>query len=828
MTDRDGVYRRDVLKAGGIAAAALGVGGGDHLQTLVETGDRASKKDPGIDSFVGQDEVIKSACSPNCRGKCPLEVHVRDGRVKKIEPQIPEDEQYKRACLLGLSHTQRIYNPTRLKYPMKRADWSPDSPNPGGRGEDAEFERISWDEAISLVAEGMTRVREEYGSESVLFHAGSGNYGINSTVESRLANLFGGSSPGWSIDANVGRGFNRITGHGYFLPQTNESEDWENARTFIAWGTDMFSSQIQMDASKLLDMKESGGKLVVVDPVYTTTASKADLWLPVDPGKDVHLILGMMNYVLEEGLEDTEFLRKRTTAPALVGPDGTMLDASEVVDGVSEPNPVAVDESTGELVSLEPETPGTYALSGTYTVDGTAYRTAFSLLNEHVADYPVAEMAEISGVPAKNVRKAARWLATRGPGGIAPSYAIGRYIHGHVFGQAYAIMLALTGDYGKHGNVHAHHPLGASLNTGGWGSPEDAPGSKGLYFHQYADAMLNGDPRPIKAVYSMESNMLGNQFPDRQKHLKAVGKLDMFVVADMHHTPTVQQADIVLPAAHWFETEDIVSSWGSHPHITYRHKVHEPLWEARDDYYILRDLASELGYGDYFPEDKREVLRTMSASDDRFDFEELRERGTAHLGTPVVKYRDEFPTKSGRIEIYDEDAPTEKGIDLELPRPIESRTASDYDEADEYPLIFMQKHGRFRLHSQFEYQEWIREINPEPRLDIHPEDAEARGIEDGDYVRVHNDRGEMVVRAKVNEAVKPGLVNTDQGWWTDDYVKGHHNDLTHDEVSDVGKTFAFYDVRVEVEPAAADVDTSKYEQDQPTGAGAIGADMRGD
>ncbi len=80
---------------------------------------------------------------------------------------------------------------------------------------------------------------------------------------------------------------------------------------------------------------------------------------------------------------------------------------------------------------------------------------------------------------------------------------------------------------------------------------------------------------------------------------------------------------------------------------------------------------------------------------------------------------------------------------------------------------------------------------------------------------MHNDRGEMVVRAKVNEAVKPGLVNTDQGWWTDDYVKGHHNDLTHDEVSDVGKTFAFYDVRVEVEPAAADVDTSKYEQDQP-------------
>ncbi|AFK19896.1 dimethylsulfoxide reductase [Haloferax mediterranei ATCC 33500] len=829
MSDGDGVYRRDVLKASSAAAVALGLGGGGYISSLAETDDEPfSQKDPGIDSFVGQDEVFKSACSPNCRGKCPLEVHVRDGRVRKIEPQVPEDERYKRACLLGLSHTQRIYNPTRLKYPMKRVDWSPDSPNPQGRGEDAEFERVTWDEALDLVAEGMTRVKDTYSPESVLFHAGSGNYGINSTVESRLANLFGGSTPGWSIDANVGRGFNRITGHGYYLPQTNESEDWENAKTFIAWGTDIFSSQLQMDASKLLDMKEQGGKLVVVDPVYTTTASKADLWLPVNPGKDVHLILGMMNYVLDMGLEDTEFLRKRTTAPALIGPDGTMLDAKGVIEGVTESKPVGVDEQTGELVALEPETPGSYVLTGTYTVDGKSYETALSRLKGHVADYPVEEMAEISGVPAKNIRKAARWLATRGPGGIAPSYAIGRYIHGHVFGQAYAIMLALTGDYGKHGNVHAHHPLGASLDTGGWGSPDDAPGSKTLYFHEYADAMLNGDPRQIKAVYSIESNMLGNQFPNRQRHLKGIENLDMFVVADIHHTPTVQQADIILPAAHWFETEDIVSSWGSHPHITYRHKVQEPLWESRDDYYMIRDLAKKLGFGDYFPEEKREVLRTMSDGDDRFDFDELRERGTAHLGTPTVKYTGEFPTPSGRIELYDEDAPSEKGVDLQLPKPIESRTAEDYEGADEYPLIFMQKHGRFRLHSQFEYQQWIREINPEPQLDIHPKDAEARGIEDDDYVRVHNDRGEMVVKAKLNDAMKPGLVNTDQGWWTRDYVKGHHNDLTHDEVSDVGKTFSFYDVRVEVEPAPDDIDTSKYEGNQPTGADASSAGVGGD
>ncbi|MEA5386266.1 molybdopterin dinucleotide binding domain-containing protein [Haloarculaceae archaeon H-GB11] len=105
---------------------------------------------------------------------------------------------------------------------------------------------------------------------------------------------------------------------------------------------------------------------------------------------------------------------------------------------------------------------------------------------------------------------------------------------------------------------------------------------------------------------------------------------------------------------------------------------------------------------------------------------------------------------------------------------------------------------------------WVREVNTEPQLDINPKDAKTRGIDDGDYVRVHNDKGEMVVKAKYNDGIKPGLINTDQGWWDRDYVRGHHNDLTDSEVAEVGRTFAFYDTRVEVELAPDDVDTSNY------------------
>ena len=805
----DGVSRRSVLRSTGAAAAAFGIGGGGGLAALSDTSEGRSAIG---ESFVGENKTVDTVCSPNCRGKCPLKVHVRDGTVKKIEPQIPDDPQYKRACVLGLSHTQRAYDPTRLKFPMKRADWTPEDPNPQGRGPDAEFERIEWDEALDLVAEKMESVQSEYGDESLLFHEGSGNYGQAGKAFNRLASYLGASQSAWGIDTNVGAGFNRVTGHGFFLPPTNETEDWENANTIIVWGSDILSSQFQMDASKVLDAVENGAKLVVVDPVYTTTAAKADLWLPVKPGKDVYLILAMMNTVFEQENYDAEFLQERTTAPALIREDtGAALRAADVFEDGAENQVIAIDEETGDPVALEPETPGSYALFGEHTVAGIECETALSKLRNHAADYPAEEMAEKTGVEAKNIRQAAEWLATRGPGGIAPSYAIGRYTHGHIFGQAYAIMLAMTGDYGNHGNIHAHHGAGTTLAAGDFAAPADSEPGPSIIFPDYPDAMLNGDPYPIKAVYSIESNMMGNQFPDRQLYKEAIRSLEMYVVADMHHTDTVQHADIVLPVPHWFEQEDISSGWGSVPFLSYRHKVQDPLWESKNDYYAIRELAERFGYGDRFPNSKRAFLQELASRDDGIDFETLFEQGTQRKeNVDVVKYTDEFPTETGRIEVYDDDAPSEKGTSFELPEPLEDRTAEDHEKADEYPLMFMQKHSRFRIHSQYEMVRWTREINPEPQLDIHPQDGAEYGIEDGEYVRVYNDRGEMVVKAKYNEAMQPGLVNTDQGWWNRDFVKGHLNDLCHNEVSEVGRTMSFYDVRVAIEPAPEDIDTSMY------------------
>jgi anaerobic dimethyl sulfoxide reductase subunit A len=815
------------MKSGAVGAVSLGLSGG-VLNTLSEM----STREGGIESYVGEDTVVQSVCAPNCRGKCPLDVYVRDNRIKKIQPHVPEDERYERGCVLGLSHTQRVYDPTRLKYPMRRTDWSPDDPNPEGRGEDAEFEVISWNEALDIVAEKMNETKEQSGAESILWHAGSGNDGFGAAYKSRFASLFGGTTDGffYGIDTNVGQGFRRVAENkwGAFLPTTNAPTNWDKNRTLIFWGSDVFRSQHQMDTDWVLSTKESGSKWVAIDPVYTTTAAKADLWLPIKPGKDTHVALAMMHSIFQEETYDEEFLRKRSVAPALVRQDtGALLRAAEVFEDGDEETFVAMDAEANELVGLEPETTGQYALFGEFTVNGIEVRTALTELRDHVSQYPPDTVGDIAGVDPDDIRTVARWLATRGAGGIMPSYGVGRYLYGHVFGQAYAILMALTGDYGNPGNIHNHHinlwgaNQGVSIGnytapTGGGGEGVSSSPTTGI---GYKDVLGQMEDDEFDVIYAMESNMIANNFPDRQRWLDAMNNVDMVVWADMQHTTSVQHSDIVFPVCHWFEKEDVVAAY-PHPHIMYRHKVQEPLWESKSDYWIFNELANRLGHEDAFIGDKREELRKLVGRDDNLDFEELREQGTVEMDYSKIEFQGEFNNSGGRLNLYDEDAPTEKGpglpedgVSLELPEPLEARTADDYDKQDEYPLLFMQKHGVYDIHSQYEMNNWVREIKNEPTLDIHPKTAKERNIDDGEYVRAYNENGEMVVKARYNEGMQPGLTNTDHGWWPRDYVEGHHNDLTDSETAEVGRTFAFYDTRIEVEPEPS-VDSNTIEEPQ--------------
>ncbi len=390
----------------------------------------------------------------------------------------------------------------------------------------------------------------------------------------------------------------------------------------------------------------AAAKLVVVDPVYTTTASKADLWLPVKPGKDVHLALAMMHTVFEDETYDEQFLRKRTTGPALVRKDtGDLLKSSTVFDDGSDDQVVAVEQGSNTPVELEPETDGRMPSFGSHC-RRHRMRDSADRLRDHVADYAPSKVAEKTGVDAENIRSASDgWRL--GPRWHAPSYAIGRCKHGHVFGQIYAMLMGLTGDYGRHGNIYADHAGGASLGTGGWGTPETPTPDRRCSSPNTRDAMIDGDPHKVRAVYSIESNMLGNQFPDRQKHLKAVGKLDMFVVADMHHTPTVQQADIVLPAAHWFETEGHRYLVGVPPAPRVPAQGARTDLGGRDDYYAVRDLASDSDTATTSRRRNARCFGNSPAGTTPSISRRCSSRGLKEADVPIVKYTDEFPTGHG-------------------------------------------------------------------------------------------------------------------------------------------------------------------------------------
>lgn len=832
--DNGGVPRRDVLKASG-AFAALGLGG-SGLQSLVPMDESESINESGVPNFIGQAETVETACGPNCWQSCPIEVDVRDGRVVNERKQVPEDERYSRICQRGVSHVQRINNPERLKYPMKRVDWAPDQPNVNGRGPDAKWERISWEEAWDLIAEKWQSLIDEHGARSIWVKQGSGNYGnVNGGLmggpEGKLNALMGGTTSGaGAIDMNVEHGYIGVRGGFGFGPYFNEPTDWTNTDTFVYWGCSALDSQPQ-EAKFALDANREGAELIVVDPRYSSTASKADTWVPVQEGTDAALLLGMIRHVLDADLIDESFCRDHTVAPFLVSEETDKF----VRSGDGEDEQYLVYDAAQEAVVpvADAEQP---ALFGTYTVVGEETTTALTRLRGHVDEWTLEQTADLTDVDPATITHVAEAIAAPGGGSII-RHGMGtdRYQYGNTVGQATAILSAITGNFGKSGASSGIGPFyGFALLNPAWQYPEGDNQEVLAAAANMASAIANQDPYPVKAAFFSFSNLV-NQYPDRTEWLDgAFPQLEAVVTADLFMTDTAKYSDIVLPAAHYFEATDVLTG-ATHPHVTLRKRVVDPPWEVKSDFEIVKGLAERLGYGEYFEgsleENVKDYLDHELFRDRDVSYEKLKQQGTVrHLPDPYIPFEGgEFPTETGRANIYAEAAvdqgmpePT-KAFNVDAPLPEwkwSPEIAPNSQEAEEYPLTYSQQHNRYRTHSQYRGNPWLREEDPEPTVKINPRDAKERGIDDGDYVRLFNDRGEVFLKARYHEGMRPGHLDADQGWWSDDYVKGHHQTLTHSEVNPISKNWSFFDVRVEVEPAPADLDTSMYTEGNPHGAGA--------
>ncbi|MBY9015399.1 MAG: molybdopterin-dependent oxidoreductase [Candidatus Lokiarchaeota archaeon] len=722
------------------------------------------------DTIDNGEKIIRTTTAFDCGGRCPLRVHVKDGKVIRIEGDDFEDKNEQlRACLRCRALRQYIYHPERLKFPLKR-----DGPKGSGK-----FKRISWDEALSEIAAKLKEVKEKYGNSSIFLATGGGyqaalHDGMFAMI--RLLTQFGGFSTHFGNISSEGAVY--ATQTQYTSPFVGHSRtDLKNSKLIIMWGWDPARMISGSDTIfNLIKAKEKGIKIICIDPRYTDSAVVlADQWIPIIPGTDTAMMVAMAYVMIEENLHDQEFLDKYS------------IGFEKFVDYVM-----------GEEDGI-PKTP---------------------------------EWAEqITSVPAEIISNLAREYATTKPAAFMDCQGPARSAVGELYNRCAMTLTAMTGNVGKHGGSAAGGLMGIPYGHMFFASrippPYRNPVETGLksvrgsldlqlrfqarcHTNKMFDAILKGKgggyPFDVKFAWFVNNNFL-NQLGNTNKAAEALKKLDYMVSAELWLTPTARYADIVLPVTSAAEKNDFTRPWPSGPYFTAMNQAIEPIGECKSDLRIAEELADKLGLEEFvkYPDEKKALRFLIKLREDTRknirNINEFREKGIhrIEIEEPYVAFKEQiddienkpFKTPSGKIEIF-----SQRIADLNDPEnpPIPKymeRWEGRYDPLSEkYPLQLLSPHPKNRVHSELYLVEWLREVDPHVAW-INPVDAEYRGIRDGDEILVYNDRGKLTIKAWLTERIIPGAISIFEGAWYDPDENGIDrggcvNTLTKDAYSPGG------------------------------------------
>ncbi len=450
------ISRRNFIKAGALGATALGLSGGlltqDKWLRPVSAGKDA------------QENVAFTYHPPNCGGRCSFKCTTRDGKLAKIEPNEWPDKRYSLICLKGLAEVERVYSLDRIQTPLKRA---------GERGE-GKFVPVSWDEALNTIAEKLKEVKSKHGGESILI---AHSTGIEYPFE--LLAMLLGAQPAVEagIDQGLANGLEEALGaydeEGLLC---NESTDWVNSRTILLWGNNYLETSLT-DAQFFFNAKEAGAKIIVIDPIYTTTAAKANQWIGIKPGTDLALLLAMINLILDNHWYQEEYLLKNTTAPLLIRSDNQKLLRLNDSNGEADVNPFLVwDELTN---SLQPSNGSNVKpkLEGEFMANGVKVKTVFSALKEQQKQYTAKWAADLTEIPEQTIKTLTEDYALRGPAVLGFGWGgTDKWGNSDVVGHAGVILGALTGNIGRIGGgvgVETGHFASWGADLGEWGMPEE-------------------------------------------------------------------------------------------------------------------------------------------------------------------------------------------------------------------------------------------------------------------------------------------------------------------------------------------------------------------
>lgn len=667
--------------------------------------------------------TFRTVCPRNCYGTCGMLVTVEDGRITRIDGDPRNPATGGHVCLKGLAYAQRVSSADRLLAPLCRT--RPHGP----------LEPVSWQDALADIAARLDRIRTESGPDAVLYYEGSGSHGALGQLAFAFWHQFGGCTlPFGDLCWPAGLEATRLT---YGANLHNHPRLTPDSRFVLLWGHNPAETNVHL-MRLLLDARDRGATLALIDPRETDTSDLVDIVLKPRLGTDAALALGMARAIVDAGLHNREFL-------------------------------------TGHAVGVEPY---------------------LARLDE----YPLERVADITGLDADSIRDLALAYARSKPALLVAGFGLQRHRHAGQTMRAVALLPALTGNVGVAGGGWQYANLASHCLRPPPLPPLPDRVRERFPVSRLGGALSDlGAPR-IRAAWIEKANP-ASQSPNTAAVREGLGRLDLVVVVDQFLTDTTAFADYVLPVKTLFEQQDLVTAYW-HPYVQRRAKIFDPPGEVKPESEIWRLLCERFGFDtSWFPEDNPdeagsrrrpgtdELLRAMLPPGHADAFDRLADEPLDLSGLGDVAFADRvFPTPSGKVEFASADAARLWNVD---PVP-----EYEEDDRDHPPLRLLTCKTRERIHSQFGNLDWIRGVERPHTLDMHPDDARVRELCDGDRVVVWNDRSEVRMTLRIVHGVRPGVVHVLEG--RSHAGDPTINVLTDEATTDMGHGATFYDCFVDV------------------------------
>jgi anaerobic selenocysteine-containing dehydrogenase len=683
-------------------------------------------------------EIIRAVCPHDCPDTCSMLVTVDGGRAISIAGDREHPFTQGFLCTKVSKYLERTYHEGRLLYPQIRV-------GPKGEGR---FRRATWSEALDLIA---TRLRDIIdspdGPQAILPYSYAGTMGLvqGEGMASRFFKTIGASLLARTICSSAG-------GAGYGLVYgTSTGTDPEaigDAKLIVLWGTNTLTATPHLWPF-VRQAKANGARTICIDPLRTRTAAACDEHIPIRPGTDGALALGMMHVLFRDNFFDRQYLETMTAG------------WEELRDRV-------------------------------------------------LAEYEPKRVAAICRLPVETIETLATRYGTTRPSFIRLNYGLQRHAGGGSAVRAISILPAITGDWNFAGGGCQLSSSGTfSLNWSALERRDITYPSRTVNMNRLGEALTVTNDPPVKALVVYDSNPAAVA-PDRETVLRGFKRDDLFTVVLEHfQTDTADYADVLLPATTQLEHEDLHRAYG-HLYLMYNRPAIAPLGEALSNSEIFRRIAAAMNLtSPHLRESDDDLMRAaltnVGEALQGITLEDLKERGWIRLNVPSphipFAQGTKVPTPSGRIELVTERAKA-AGVDA-IPSyvpPYESEER-DADLVRRYPLSLISPPAHSFLNSTFVNVASLRRSAGKPTLEISADDAAPRGIAEGQRVAVTNDRGTFTADAVITDRVRPGVVSAPSVWWgklTTDGTNANHT--TSQAVTDLGAGATFYDNMVEVRP----------------------------